>query len=375
MAVTSADEWMFHQTVSTFDHCDNSDLQWAERAWVAAFEKTGRVQFAFGIGKYTNRNVMDASIAIVVDGKTQYNVRASRQLFPDFDVYKVGPVSYQIVEPLKVLRIKVDDNDTGVSCDLEMVGTTDVSEQKPQMFKRRAGRLVNHMIRYFQAGTLRGWIKIGNETIQVNEQDWWAGRDRSWGLRAATAEFCDENGNNSNLLGGLQNRGNGVPYRWNFFILQFEDWFANYEFAQTPEGQRMGPALGHLHYTTGDKKTLKIVDVIHRWEFHPGTQRIKSIHETIHTEDGAVREVVVEPVSICYRRPGGGIYGGWNGHAQGVWMGPLWVEGEAMDLTDAELVRKLHFVDDHALICRHEGQIGYGLCEPLIPGRSEQLTT
>ncbi|MEO8804479.1 MAG: hypothetical protein ABI433_00230 [Burkholderiaceae bacterium] len=375
MPVTAADEWMHHQTASTFDHVDNSDMQWTERVWLAAFEKTGRMQIAFGLGKYANRNVMDASIAITVDGKTQYNVRASRALFPDPEVYEVGSLSYEIVDPLRRLKVTIGANEHGVRGELEFVGNTEVSEQKPQMFRRRNGRLVNHMIRYFQAGHLQGSLEIDGVRHELRAEDWWAGRDRSWGIRSATGEFCDEEGNNSSLVQGLQQRGNGVPYRWNFFILQFRDWFANYEFAESPDGARMGPALGHLHFTGGDKRTLKIVDVKHRWTFVPGTKRIVSIHESIHTDDGEVREVLLEPVSICYRRPGGGLYGGWKGNAQGLWMGPQWEDGDRQDLTDPETLTNLHFVDDHALRCTFGDEVGHGLAEPLIPGRSELLTT
>src|SRR3954470_24297484 len=105
---------MCHQTVSTFDHVDTSDLQWTERVWFSAFEKTGRMQINFGMGKYTNRNVLDGSIGVTVGGVTQHNVRASRALSPEIDTYAAGPIAYRIIEPLRRIGFSVAENAHGL---------------------------------------------------------------------------------------------------------------------------------------------------------------------------------------------------------------------------------------------------------------------
>jgi predicted transcriptional regulator len=377
MGITVADEWMCHQTVSTFDHVENSDPQWTERVWLAAFEKTGKFVFAFGMGKYTNRNVMDASLSIAVDNRKQYNLRASRALFPDIETYTVGPMSYEIPEPLKSVRVVVDQNDHGIRCDLRFVGETEIYEQTPSMFRRRNGRLVNHMIRYFQTGSVEGWIEVEGVRHEVKREDWWASRDRSWGLRSNTGELVTADGVSSNLLGGMQPPGDGVPYRWCYFTMQFPNWNTSFEFAQTPDNQRLGPALGHLQHAphTG-RKNQKIIHVDHHWDFMPGsTFRLRGIRSVIHLDDKTTREIVMKPIGLCLRRPGGGCYGGYQGWAQGLWKGPLWVDGDTTDLTDEDLVRKLHFTDDYALKVTSGDEHGWGLTEPLIPGIAELLTT
>lgn len=179
MAVTAYDEFMVHQSVTTLDQLSNSDIQWTERVWFSAFEKSGAFQLIFGLGKYHNRNVMDCSIALVAAGKIQYNVRASRRLLPDLDVYRVGPIGYSIPEPLKAVRIVTDANTSGFACDVTFIGQTDIYEQDPPMFRRRAGRVVNHMVRYFQCGALEGWIEVEGQRHEVRRTAWWAARDRS----------------------------------------------------------------------------------------------------------------------------------------------------------------------------------------------------
>lgn len=377
MAITPADEWMCHQTVKTFDQAETSDSQFTERVWFAAFEKTGKFQFAFGMGKYINRNVMDASVALVVDGKTQHNVRASRALFPDIETYKIGPLGYDVVEPLVSVRVTVEEHQQcGFTCDLRFIGETEIYQQTPAMYRQRRGRVVNHMIRYFQTGSVEGWIELDGQRHEVRREDWWASRDRSWGLRSNTGEYTAPDGTTRTLLGGFEKAGEGIPFRWNYFTMQFGNWNTSFEFAQTPENKKLGPALGHLQHAphTG-KPDQKIIDVDLEWDFVPGTKRVQSIQAVMHLDDGTKRELTMKAFSVLYRRPGGGTYGGWKDWTQGVWMGQLIVEGEAMSLEGESIHDELHFTDDFAMVISCDGEEGWGLSEPLIPGIGELFVT
>lgn len=194
-------------------------------------------------------------------------------------------------------------------------------------------------------------------------------------MRSNTSERTSPTGQSSSPLGGLQPPGEGVPYRWSFFSLQFDDWNASFEFAQTPDGHRLGPALGHLqHATVTGRPAQKIVHVDHEWEFAAGTDRLTGIRSRVHLDDGATKAIEMKPISIAYRRPGGGHYGGYGDWVQGAWLGDLKVDGEKMVLTD-QLVGELHNVDDYALAVRCEDSDGWGVAEPLIPGIAELLTT
>jgi hypothetical protein len=375
MAVTELDEYMAHQTVATFDQVSNTDPQWTERVWFSAFDKSGGHQLVFGFGKYHNRNVMDGSIGLVVDHSVQYNVRASRELLPAPDTYRIGPLGYEIVEPLRRVRVLAESNESGFSCDVRFIGETEIYEQRPPMFRRRKGRTINHMIRYFQTGSLEGWIEVEGERREVNRDEWWAARDRSWGLRSNTGERTSASGESASELGGLEPPGEGIAYRWNFFTLQFDDWNTSFEFAQTPDGHRLGPALGHLQHAAHlERPPQKIVHVDHEWDFTPGTERLRGIHSVIHLDDGTVKEIDMEPISVAFRRPGGGHYGGYNDWVQGVWMGGQRVEGDRIELSD-DVIGDLHNVEDYALKVRCGDALGWGVAEPMIPGIAELLTT
>ncbi len=81
--LTRYDEMFCHQTVSTFDRPGTSAREWTERGWLMAHDTNGEFHLATGFGYYPNRNIMDAFCCFTIEGKTQYNVRASRELRPD----------------------------------------------------------------------------------------------------------------------------------------------------------------------------------------------------------------------------------------------------------------------------------------------------
>ena len=109
--ITRYDEMFCHQVVSTFDQPGTSAREWTERAWMQVHDIAGTAHLATGFGYYPNRNVMDAFVAFAIQGKTEYVVRASRELRPEIDLFKVGPFSYEVIEPLKAVRYRLGDNE------------------------------------------------------------------------------------------------------------------------------------------------------------------------------------------------------------------------------------------------------------------------
>ena len=73
-----ADEQFTHQVVDTFATVGTTDPSWTEKVCAMAAAHDGSLQLGFGLGKYTNRNVMDAYSG-VSRGVEQVTVRASRR--------------------------------------------------------------------------------------------------------------------------------------------------------------------------------------------------------------------------------------------------------------------------------------------------------
>jgi len=77
--LTAADERFHHQVADTVASVKTSDPSWTGKGCAMAMARDGSLQIGFGLGKYTNRNVMDAYAALS-RGKGQLTVRASRSL-------------------------------------------------------------------------------------------------------------------------------------------------------------------------------------------------------------------------------------------------------------------------------------------------------
>ena len=98
-----ADERFDHQIADTFATVGPSDPSWTEKVCAMAARRDGSLQLGFGMGKYANRNVLDG-YAGLSRGPEQITVRGSRRLFPRPDETSVGPIRYQVLEPMKRVR-------------------------------------------------------------------------------------------------------------------------------------------------------------------------------------------------------------------------------------------------------------------------------
>src|SRR3954452_24924546 len=108
--LTEADEGFCHQIVDTFAVVGTSDLSWTEKVCAMAAARDGSLQLGFGLGRYNNRNVMDA-YAGTSRGVEQTTVRASRELAPCPNDTAIGPIRYEVVDPLRAVRFSLEPND------------------------------------------------------------------------------------------------------------------------------------------------------------------------------------------------------------------------------------------------------------------------
>ncbi|MBW2665614.1 MAG: hypothetical protein JRE13_04920, partial [Deltaproteobacteria bacterium] len=106
-----ADESFNHQVTDTFASVGTSDPSWTEKVCAMAMARDGSLQIGFGLGKYTNRNVMDGYAALS-RGREQLTVRASRSLASDPGRTVIGPIHYEVVDPMKRVRFRLEKNDS-----------------------------------------------------------------------------------------------------------------------------------------------------------------------------------------------------------------------------------------------------------------------
>ena len=146
--------------------------------------RDGSLSVGLGVGKYPNRNVFDG-YAAVSRGREQWTVRASRRLADDAGSLSVGPLHYDVVEPLKRVRFACTPSEHApIAFEWEFAGVVPpVLEARDRTRARSGYRKESDLLRYHQTGLATGWVEIEGERTEVTADDWFSTRDHSWGIR------------------------------------------------------------------------------------------------------------------------------------------------------------------------------------------------
>ncbi len=182
--LTGADEFPFHQTPDPMAFA-GTDRNFYDRYFFNGYTRDRSLFFAMAFGLYPNLDVMDGAFCVLKDGK-QHILRASRRMNGDRSVLSVGPLSIEIIEPLKSCRLLVSDNESGLKADL----TFDVRHppiEEPRFTRRMGTRAFMDYTRLTQNVTWRGWIEVAGTRHAVQSATCWGTRDRSWGIRPVGA--------------------------------------------------------------------------------------------------------------------------------------------------------------------------------------------
>ncbi len=367
--LTKYDEFVCHQIVSTFDHVDTSDRQWYERTWLVTHANSGEIMVDTGFGKYPNRNVMDAFGGIAVGGTAQYTVRSSRELRPNTDIVEVGPLSYEVVEPLKKIHVCLKENDYGTSFDIEFEGRMQPHEADVS-FTRLYGTVMHHACRYFQLGHASGKVTVEGKSYDIEKDTWWAERDHSWGIRPIGVPppgaywARPDSGQPESGLQPFPQIGK-IASHW--LTIQFANYGLIFTFYEGADG-KAASVQGKTVYPIGDDRLpMPVSDLRYQFEFHPGTDKLMSLELVVTTADGVMREISVRPLGNSYRLLTAGYLGGYKGWLHGKWMGPYAIDGEKLDLTDPRVLMDLSGgVDDNVCEFKCGNDIGYGILESVV---------
>ncbi len=354
--LTKFDEFTCHQIVAHFDETYTTERAWTEKLWVNIHDKKGGLVLATGFGVYPNRNVLDGYACVNVGNREQVNIRASRELRPRIDEIALGPLSYEVREPWRRIAVACAENDRGLSYDLEFAGKFVPGDEDPPQYAKDHGRVTAHTRRYAQLGTARGWIRVDGKRFEVNETDWIAQRDHSWGIRMGVGAF--ETGVQAMDIERY------IAMMINWITLQFEDWGICCYFIEQDNGDMQHFSGSLVFPLDSGKPNVPVVKVEHEYEYHPGTQRMKSGRVVFRMKDGTVKDVTMREMTCMYLRGGG--YVGFKGFRHGTWMGQYWEDGERWNVGDPAVADDVHGLDDTVIEVTCEGRTGYGIIENMI---------
>lgn len=178
--LTALDELYHHQMVAPAAAVLHEDPAWAERCYHLLNLGEGLVLNA-GRAVYAQAGRRTAFLGFT-DGRTQHALRVSEPFAAgdDPDRPAVGPVTIEAVQPLREVRITVDDPGFPVSVDLTYRARFPPVATEPNLIERD-GRVLTHYMNFFQSGSYSGTVLLDGRRHTVRER---AGfRDRGWGLR------------------------------------------------------------------------------------------------------------------------------------------------------------------------------------------------
>ena len=349
------DDHLVHQTPDPVRVMWTSDARAYERYWVTTQDRVGDLLMVFGGGFYPNLDTADAYAIVNYKGR-HTTVRGHRRLGSDRMDLSVGPIKPTILQGLRTWRYVLEDNPYGISFDIRWHDT------KRQSFWylgpagggfQPDGRRQQATSGFEGFGVAEGWVRIGDERIEITPDKYHGTRDRHWGTR-------DGVGGPRHYLGerkrefGPEGAGGG---QW----VEFDDW---------------SMWMGRVFYSFGDPRPNEgyVRTVDRKLKFEPDTLLFKEGVITNVLPSGESREFHFRRLGnqIAFLRCG--MYDGtpdkniWKGE----YVGELVIDGETYDVNRPEVRAKLIGNDvHHCRMTTSDGQEVSCIFEPHEPGAYE----
>lgn len=370
--LVAEDERFTHQVTDTFATVGTSDPSWTEKVCAMAMARDGSLQIGFGLGKYTNRNVMDAYAALS-RGKEQLTVRVSRSLSSDPEHTVIGPVSYEVVEPLRKVRFRLEANDCQpIAFDwLFEAAVPPFLEERTHL--RQQFRVMSELVRYHQTGTPSGWIELDGERHEMTRDTWVSTRDHSWGVRYDVGVPPADVEPRPTIPPGV-----GFMMIWCPVLMENKDGthyamhlhFTRYE----AQGFKQKMVTARIEHSDGGEQA--IADIDPDLHFNANNRRLEGGSLECTMADGSTRTLEIEVMGDTGIHLGAGLYFGFDGHHHGEWRGDFNIEGERIaDCSTPEQARRLHQIRDTTIRVTDSatGAVGWGNCQPIAAGPWPEL--
>ncbi|MBV6423955.1 MAG: hypothetical protein NAOJABEB_01765 [Steroidobacteraceae bacterium] len=373
--LVAADEFFNHQIVETHASVLHSDHSWTEKVCGMACARDGSLSVNFGFGKYVNRNVVDG-YGGASRGVEQWTVRASRALDAQPDSIDVGPLRYEVVEPLRTVRVVLERNDVQpLAYDLLLEGSVPcVVEEREDRRTLTGYRRSADQIRYHQTGVVKsGWIELEGQRFDVAPGEWIMTRDHSWGLRPSVGVPPTD----------LQpDPMDASPPRvlavWNPLLFTRPDGshyaFHQYYLLYAGVGWRHEHVQGGFEFADGRREPVRTIEP--RLRFDPRNKRLLGGEFALVMGDGRSRVLRARALGGTGFHLGAGLYHGYDGKYHGQWRGPLHVEGEHFaDCSTPEAAARLNQFRDCLIAVDDDetGAAGIGNCQTWAQGRWPDL--
>ena len=261
------DDYPIHQTPEPIAHPASSDPNVYDRTWFNGYSDDGARYFGLGMAVYPHRGILDCHFSTVEAGGRQHCFYGSRRAPQERTEMSVGPFRLEIVEPLRRARVILDDNESGVACDLTFSARSSAIQEARQILWDRQRKAMD-ATRFAQFGRWSGTVSHPDGEYTVDSDTWRGTKDRSWGIRR---------------VGERVSVGAPQPPSPFFFLwapLQWDDHITHAVFFDGPKGEALvrEGLTSPLYAAEGDipeeldDVVTPMATAVHRIEYHPGTR-------------------------------------------------------------------------------------------------------
>lgn len=354
------DDYPIHQTPEPIAHPATSNRNVYDRTWFNGYSADGDQFFGVGMAVYPHRGVLDCAFSTVEQDGRQHAFYASRRAPNERTEMSVGPLRIEITEPLRRTRVIIDDNETGIACDLTFSARTAPIQEARQILWSGTRRVMD-ATRFDQFGRWSGTVVHPDGEFNVDPEKWLGTKDRSWGMRG---------------VGEPETGGAPVTGRQAFFLwapLIWDDHISHTIFFDGPHGEPLvregltAPLFGSEDEIPSDLigTDTKMLTARHRVSYHPGTRLASACELDLVPLEGDIRTISLEP-GLRFQMKGLG-YGHpkWK---QGAWIGELEIGSESFDPAELDLTRPENLHVQQIVRATDGSRTGIGVLEQIAIG-------
>jgi len=356
------DDFPIHQTPEPLAQPVTSDPSFYDRTWFNGYRTDASEYFGIGLAVYPHRGILDCAFSTVGSAGRQHSFFASGRAPQERTDTAMGPFRLEIEKPLRRARVIIDENETGIACDLTFSARTSAIQEARQILWTDQRRSMD-ATRFAQFGRWSGTVVHPDGEFTVDD-DWRGTKDRSWGVR----------GVGERIQIGAPRKPGSFFFLWAPLI--WDDHISHAVFFDGPRGEALvregltAPVYGSESEIPAelDKVADHMATAVHRVTYHPGTRLASYCELDLIDLYGNVRTIQMQP-QLRFQMKGLG-YGHpkWK---QGAWIGDLEIGSEVYELGDLDLTAPENIHVQQVCTVTDGERTGIGVLEQIVVGPYE----
>ena len=354
------DDFPVHQTPEPLAQPATSDRNFYDRTWFNGYALDGSWFFALTMAVYPHLRVLDCAFSVVRPGGRQHCFFASRRAPAERTEMCAGPMRIEVVEPLRRTRVVLDDNDSGLGCELEFSARTGSIQEGRQTLWQGARRWMD-ATRFDQFGDWSGTVRTPEGDIAVDAAICRGTKDRSWGVRP---------------VGLPEPQGAPIVPAGIFFLWSPLFWDGHVSHAIFFDGPHGEPLFREaltapLFASAGavpdaaDAVVEPMAEALHRVTYHAGTRLARHAEIELQGLGGERREISLTPMLRFQMKGLGYSHPHWR---HGVWHDELALGQESFDPEGLDLLAPENVHVQQVVRARDGGAEGIGVLEQVAMG-------